>query len=74
MVALQVHRDLQGSEVVMLAQVDDLSTTSGPSKARRKSAGQRAKALEYAGEYAGIHRISVFAGTGEASFNVTMYR
>jgi hypothetical protein len=41
-----------------------------PSKARRKSAGQRAKALEYAG----IHRISVFAGTGEASFNVTVYR
>jgi hypothetical protein len=45
-----------------------------PSKARRKSAGQRAKALEYAEEYAGIHRISVFAETGEASFNVTMYR
>jgi hypothetical protein len=56
----------------MLAQVDDLSTTSGPSKARRKSAGQRAKALEYAEEYAGIHRISEFAGTGEASFDVTM--
>jgi hypothetical protein len=39
-----------------------------------KSAGQRAKALEYAEEYAGIHRTSAFAETGEASFNVTMYR
>ncbi len=39
-----------------------------------KSAGQRAKALEYAEEYARIHWTSAFAETGEASFNVTMYR